>query len=140
MLVEVRSMVPEELVPEYYVMVGKWLQGAAPKGAPGHSRSEWGPEDTPLAMQMREGLPANAGRLLDLLLDQGELDTDGIAAAIGLGDASQVTGVAGWVGRVANTVGRLSPIKTSQTSQGTVWRLDPEVAALFRTADSTERG
>lgn len=140
MLVEVRSMVPEELVPEYYMMVGRWLQGASPTGPTASSRREWGPDDAPLALQMRDGLPPNAERLLDLLLDEGELDTDGIAAAIGLGGGSQVTGVAGWVGRVANTVGRLSPIKTSQTSQGTVWRLDPEVAALFRTADATERG
>lgn len=140
MLVEVRSMVPEELVPEYYVMVGRWLQGASSTGALAPSRREWGPDDAPLARQMREGLPPNAGRLLDLLLDEGELGTERVAEAVGLGDPSQVTGVAGWVGRIANTVGRLSPIKTSQTSQGTVWRLDPEVAALFRTADSNERG
>ena len=132
MLVEVRTMVTEELVPDYYLMVGRWLQGASATGTASSARREWGPDDGALALQMREGLPPNAGRLLDLLIDEGELDTEAITAAMGLADASQVTGVAGWVGRVANTVGRVSPVKTSQTSQGTQWRLDPDVAALFK--------
>lgn len=132
MLVEVKAMVPEERVGEFYGMLGQWLQGAAPLAQVPGQRSEWGPEDGPLAARVREGLPANGGRLLDLLLAEGELDTESIAAQIGLSDGSQVTGVAGWVGRIANTVGRLSPIKTTQTGGGTLWRLDPDVADLFR--------
>lgn len=131
MLVEVTVKVPEEKVGDFYLMHGQWLQSLGRVEVP-EGRKEWASEDADLADEVREALPANSAALLDLLLARGSLTTEEVARELGL-DVSQVTGVAGWVGRIAKTVNRLSPIKTRQVAGSTEWRVEEDVSKLFRT-------
>ncbi len=133
MLVEVTVKVPEDRLGEFYLMHGQWLGALDPKeGAP--ERVEWRSEDNEPAGAMWTDLPPNSATLLELLVAEGEMDGESIVQRLGLNDVSQVTGVAGWVGRVAKRVGRTSPIKTRPLSEGTAWRVEPDVAQLFNQA------
>jgi hypothetical protein len=130
MLVEVTVRVPEERVGDFYLMHGQWLQSLGQAEAqPG--REEWSSKDVSLASEMKKALPANSAALLDLLVRKESLTTEEVAHELGL-DVSQVTGVAGWVGRVANTVNRRSPIKTRQVDGSTEWRVERNVSKLFK--------
>jgi hypothetical protein len=95
-------------------------------------RVEWGSGDIAPATAMWTGLPPNSTSLLELLIAEGEMDGESIVQRLGLNDVSQVTGVAGRVGRVAKRVGRTSPIKSRTLAEGTVWRVEPDAAQLFK--------
>ena len=135
-MVEVTVQVPPDRVAEFYRMVGDWLQAtqSEPPPKPKQDREKWTADDFEAALQLWRVLPLNSRRLLDVLVDEGDLDGASIVQRLGLHDVSKLVGVHGWAGRIASDLGKTSPIKTKPTEEGTVWSLDPALRELFSRA------
>jgi hypothetical protein len=136
-MVDVTVKVPDDGIPDFYVMYGEWLgrwekSGVSPKPAGWTKAADWTSDDGELAVLVWQKLPARSRILLDLLVTKLEMTPDSIVAALGLKDFGQLTGVNGWVGRVSNQFGRKTPIKPKLMRGETVWTVEPAIAELFR--------
>jgi uncharacterized protein DUF6416 len=131
-MIEVTVKVPEDRVGDFYLMHGRWLQGLENRESGPPKVPEWSSDDSALAGSLWEKLPENARNMLDLLITEGDMDGRSIVDRLGMNDVTQLPGVHGWVGRVSNGFGRRNPIKARPTKSGTVWYVEPPVAALFR--------
>lgn len=135
MLVDVTVKVQEHRLAEFYAMYGQWFAAGSTKSPEAGIRREWTDDDGELARSAWERFPAKPRLLLELLLADGELDSGEIVRRLGLRDTSQVTGLAGWVGRVCNEFDRVSPVRTRPLDGGgTAWGVESSVARIFTEA------
>ena len=95
---------------------------------------DWTTEDGELAAEMWPDLPANCVKMLEFIIEQGVTDATPIVESLGLKDPTQIVGVNGWIGRICARYDRKSPINARATTNGTVWSIDPEIGAMFKTA------
>lgn len=128
-MIDVTVQVPEGRVGDFHIAYGQWLQRVLSEA--GSVRQPWSGEDAELAERVWERLPANAARLLDLLVSNGEMDGPSLVQELGLNDVSQIVGLNGWVGRICNEVGRKSPVRATPGAHGTIWTVDPGIRHLF---------
>jgi len=133
-MIEITVKVPEDRVAEFYVMHGEWLRKVADEEATPAPRRRWTTKDGDLARQVWAKLPPKPAKMLELLIEAGQMDAAALVAGLGFSDASQIVGVHGWVGRVCNEFGMFSPIEAKTADGATVWSLDPEIGRLFAEA------
>lgn len=135
---EVTVLVPEDRVPAFYAMVGKWLAGEDLEEVPNQIRG-WDPtddEDEVLAKIVYDKLSARGKAMFDLLIDDPDTRYSGLEIADKLEIPNGKYGVAGvlaWPGRHCAAVGRHLPIsyEDGEVGESAKYWMDPEVADLF---------
>lgn len=135
---EIRVLVPEERVADFYKWFGGWLDtperyepGAA---APDHDRVDWSntPEDKELAEKLWAKLSGRAKALFGHLIDQPDARFSGkeLAATLDIPNGRYgVAGILAWPGRYCLAMHRHLPIRWSD-QEGAYW-MEPSVAQLF---------
>jgi hypothetical protein len=97
------------------------------------ARREWTLQDAKSAGPFLDGLPENPRTFLKLIAAEGTLGETEVVKQLGLQNPKQITGLHGWVGRVAAAFGLKSPVKSEPDSKGgAIWSMDPEIAMLFK--------
>lgn len=116
-MIDVTVKVPDDRVPEFYVMFGQWLNGAPAPVVPLVGRNALTPDDRPawtdddgdVAREVWNKLSAAAKKLFSTLMDNPETQFSGEELAGILGIANGKHGVAGllaWPGRYCAAVNR----------------------------------
>ena len=116
-MIDVTVKVPEDRVPEFYVMYGQWLNGAPAAEAAlvgrnaqtPDSRPAWTEADGDVAREVWNKLSSAAKRLFSTLIDNPETPFSGeeLAEILGLPNGKHgVAGVLAWPGRHCAGVNR----------------------------------
>jgi hypothetical protein len=133
---EIKVLVPEDRVPDFYKWFGAWLDGSEQQGTISTAdieKSHWAnPEDRELAAELWAKLSENAQALFGYLMDRpGEAFTgDDLAAALAIPNGRYgVAGVLAWPGRYCLAMRRHLPSQWSE-DKGTYW-MEPDVAEMF---------
>jgi hypothetical protein len=141
---EVKILVPEERIPEFYGMVGRWLAGSGALDADADTKlDDWQntDDDLVLAKVVWGKLSERARALFNALINEPEIKFTGEQLASDLDIPNGKYGVAGvlaWPGRHCLAVGRHLPVKYEEGPVGgsaNYW-ITTEVAALFDKARS----
>ena len=139
---EIKVLVPEERVPEFYEMFGRWLAGTDVTNDPGGGQLvEWHntDDDLTLAKVVWGKLSERAQSMFNVLIEQPEKKFSGEQLAADLDIPNGKYGVAGvlaWPGRHCKAVGRYLPVSQEDGAVGdsaNYW-MTTEVAALFNKA------
>lgn len=139
---EIKVLVDEARVAEFYEMFGRWLAGRPAEDLPETKpQLPWGSTDDDLALAqvVWEKLSDRAKALFGVLMDAPETKVSGEKLADDLEIPNGKYGVAGvlaWPGRHCLAVGRQLPVKYADGAVGesaNYW-MTQEVAALFRKA------
>jgi hypothetical protein len=141
--------VPNARLGEFHVMFGQWLTSVGHQQTPGdvtggegQAPRYWGtdPKDADNARVLWEKLSDPARALMRVLMDTPGVwvDADTLASHFG-DDRYKVAGYLGWPGRYSAAMGMHHPVRYRKDSHGnTNYRITPEVADLFRSADQKE--
>jgi hypothetical protein len=155
-MVQVTFEIPEHLLGQFYLAVGRALQNAQDESDAEQAEpemAEWGTfggDDEQAAQAWRKFSP-RAQAVFSLLMDNPgiAIPADEIAAKIGLSNGRHgLAGVVAWPSRQCAELGFQPPFRFDNSAApneaGTYW-MDPETAELFRTvrqrakAKSTQR-
>jgi hypothetical protein len=146
---EIKVLVPEERVAEFYQFFGAWLAGAAaPAVGPGHQVGNpevevapWGQteEDLGLAQVVWEKLSERAQAMFEVLMESPGEEFSGEALAEQLSIPNGKYGVAGvlaWPGRHSYGVGRELPVRYRDgvVGESANYWMTEDVAELFKKA------
>lgn len=149
-MLEIKVLVPDERVAEFYQFFGAWLAGATPPNAgEGHADSgpllPWGSgeDDLALAQVVWNKLSEFARAMFSVLMDEPGRRVAGEVLANDLGIPNGKYGVAGvlaWPGRHCKAVGRTLPTEYEEGPDGEsgIYWMNPDVAALFVAARDAE--
>jgi hypothetical protein len=138
---EIKVLVDEARIAEFYEMFGRWLAGKsvdreADAAIMTKPQLPWGntDEDLSLAHYLWNKLTDRAQNLFGLLMDHPDerYTWDFIAkmAAIPNG-RNGVAGVLAWPGRYCLQIGRKLPVSYQETDETTVYWMTAEIAELF---------
>jgi hypothetical protein len=137
---EIKVLVPETRVPDFYKWFGAWLDGTEQQGPVDTGKSHWSsPDDTELAAQLWEKLSGNAKALFGYLMDRPDerFTGDELADTLGIPNGRYgVAGVLAWPGRYCFPIGRHLPIRWSE-HDGTYW-MEPDIAEMFAEVRESE--
>jgi hypothetical protein len=142
MLIDITVKVPEERLPDFYSMYGRWLAGADDASRPTEEglegRHPWATGDEDLASEAWGKFSATAKALFSMLIDNPGRKFSGVELAEALDIANGKHGVAGvlaWPRRHCAAVGREWPWlwEYMEDENARYWMTD-EVADLFRRA------
>jgi hypothetical protein len=132
-MIDITVKVPEDHVAEFYRRHADWLQALTNVDGAELARREWTARDAKYADPVRDGLPDGPKAFFELIVAEGRLGEEDVVSRLGLSNPKQITGLHGWVGRVAAAFGLKSPIKAEPDSEGgAIWSIDPAVGALFQ--------
>lgn len=134
---EIKVLVPDDRVPDFYKWYGAWLDGSEVRGlgtSPDLEKSHWAntPEDKQLAEQLWGKLSERGRGLFSYLMDQPGATFSGeeLAASLDIPNGRYgVAGVLAWPGRYCIAMGRHLPIRWSE-HDSTYW-MEPDVAKMF---------
>lgn len=141
-MIEIKVLVDEARVGEFYEMFGRWLAGKTVDDTPEPKpQLPWGntEEDLALAQVLWGKLSDRAKALFGVLMDTPEQTVSGEQLAEDLNIPNGKYGVAGvlaWPGRHCLAIGRALPVKYADGPVGesaNYW-MTQDVAALFRKA------
>ncbi|EMD30232.1 DUF6416 domain-containing protein [Amycolatopsis azurea] len=142
-MIDVTVKVPEDRIPEFYSMFGRWLADPAafevlPTEETEVDLVEWSRSDGDLAKVVWGKFSDKAKALFSTLMDKpgARFSGDELGRLLGLPNGKHgVAGVLGWPGRHCQAVGRTWPWawEYPEGENARYWMTD-EVAALFRRA------
>ena len=150
-MIDLTVKVPEDRVPEFYTMFGRWLSGEEARGvvpaeASAPSTREWtnSAEDIPLARTVWEKLSPHAKTLLSLLMDLPgrKISGEDLAKELGIPNGKYgIAGVLAWPGRRCAAVGRGLPWRWDEGAPGAsaLYWMDQEIADLFKKVRAEQR-
>jgi hypothetical protein len=138
---EVKVLVPEDRVPEFYEMFGRWLAGVETAGESAGPVTEWRDteDDLALAKVLWGKLSDRAQAMFGVLMAEPDRKFSGewLASELEIPNGKYgVAGVLAWPGRHCKALGRQMPIRQEEGDVGdsaNYW-MTPEIAALFRKA------
>jgi hypothetical protein len=140
---EIKVLVDEARLPEFYEMYGRWLAGKpADEVAESKVQLPWGStdEDLALARVIWGKLSDRAKAMFSILMDKPEtpFSAEYIAETVHIPNGKYgVAGVLAWPGRHSVAVGRKLPVSYEEgetPADGSVYWMTSEVAALFKKA------
>lgn len=136
---EIKVLVPEDRVPDFYKWFGSWLdddghQGVVGTQSPGTERLHWAAtsEETELAAELWAKLSSKARALFGHLIDRPGVKFNGeeLAAALEIPNGRYgIAGVLAWPGRYCLKMGRWLPVSWSE-DEGVYW-MEPKIAQMF---------
>lgn len=145
-MIEVKVLVDESRIAEFYEMYGRWLARDAPSEATQMPPAKsWGSTDDDLALArvVWGKLSERARDVFGAMIDEpGEkFSGETLAADLDIPNGKYgVAGVLAWPGRHCAAVGRVLPVQYEEGPKGesaSYW-MTPEVAALFEQARDNE--
>ncbi|NES14591.1 MULTISPECIES: DUF6416 domain-containing protein [Micromonospora] len=144
---EIKVLVPEERIPEFYEMFGRWLAGPPREVSDGPSDAvAWQDTDSDLelAKVVWAKFSQRAKDLFGVLIDSPEKTFSGEQLASDLDIPNGKYGVAGvlaWPGRYCAEVGRSLPFRFEDGPVGGSgnYSMTPELASLFGKARGSLR-
>jgi hypothetical protein len=142
-MIDITVKVPEDRVPEFYSMFGKWLSTPPVPDMQEPSSDErhapWTKEDDELAALVWDKFSETAKSLFSVLIDNPEkrFSGDELAELLSISNGKHgVAGVLAWPGRHCFAFGRTWPWSWDYPAEGApaVYWFTEDVAALFRKA------
>ncbi|GGV42022.1 hypothetical protein GCM10010495_69590 [Kitasatospora herbaricolor] len=140
-LIEVRVLVDEDRVPEFYEMVGRWLGSPPLPDEETGTLAPWAPglQDLQFARTVWEKLSDRAQALFETLIASPgrRFSAEELAEQLHLPNGKYgVAGVLAWPGRHCRKVGRPLPVEFAPTpvGEGADYWMTAEAAALFTAA------
>lgn len=140
-MVQVTFEIPDHLLGQFYIAVGRVLHGAQDEDATEQTEpdlNEWSVFNADEAAAVWRKFSPRAHAVFSLLMDNPgiALPADEIAAKIGLTNGRHgLAGVVAWPSRQCAELGFLPPFRFDNSAApneaGTYW-MDPETAELFR--------
>jgi hypothetical protein len=143
--IDVRVMVEEDRLPEFYSMYGRWMAGNVPIASEVATLEllPWrhNQEDLGLAQELWVKLPDRAKAMFNLLIDSPgrKLSAATIGASLDIPHGiSGVAGVLAWPGRYSAAVGKKLPVRKEdgKLGQGANYWIEQDIAELFAKARS----
>jgi hypothetical protein len=153
-LVEIKIMIEEQRIAEFYSMYGVWMGGdAATKGSVGGANVAsslqllpWADseEDLGLAQDLWAKLPERAKSMFGLLLDSPGKKVSAAAIGSSLEIPHGISGVAGvlaWPGRYSAGMGKQLPVQKEdgELGKGANYWIEEDIAELFNKARSVAK-
>lgn len=147
-LIEVKVMVEEDRLAEFYANYGKWMAGQPLASNPASETSTlellpWfdTQEDLALAQELWVKLPERAQAMFGILIDSPEKKISAAVIGSSLDIPHGISGVAGvlaWPGRYAAAIGKKLPVLKEEgpPGQGSDYWMTKQVAELFDRARS----
>lgn len=138
--VSVSVSVPEQRLPEFYEMFGRWLStnGSVNAQAGWINGDPWTDDDGTAALALYRTISPAARAIVDFWVSQhGQWTTgDETAAAVGVNGPRGVAGSLSSIGKAASRMKRALPFEYEPGEPGTSGRyqIKPAVAALFEAA------
>ena len=144
-MVQVSFEIPDHLVGQFYIAVGKVLKQAQPGDGvdePDEPLHDWGTMafDDETAYRVWRKFSPKAQAVFSLLIDNAgiAMSADDIAAKVGLASGRHgLAGIVAWPTRMCAEVGRAAPFRfenpVASGETGSYW-MDPETAQLFAAA------
>ena len=141
-MVDVTIKIPEDRVPAFYEMVGRWLTGTAGTASAATSEGAestlepWGRDDVELARSVWAKLTEPAKRMFEVLISEPgrHVSAEELANDAVLDDRFVLAGTLAWPGRYCYAVGRKVAIEWSSQSDGSKYWMEPVTADVFRQA------
>lgn len=141
-MIEVKVLVDEARVAEFYEMFGRWLAGGTVDGGePASQAGPWGTtdDDLSLARIVWGKLSERAKDIFGALIDEPERKFSGETLAAELDIPNGKCGVAGvlaWPGRHSAAVGRVLPVQYEEgvVGESANYWMTTEIAAIFEEA------